>query len=102
MAKPKSKRKRSKSRLAGLGFAPVEHKKRQSTYEHDARSMFRAVEDELESGKCDIAFSRLIDGVSYAGMAEAEANGAGNDANTLKSLTATAIRSFRKSCKVLT
>ena len=102
MAKPKRKRSRKKSALGGLGFAPDEHKKRQTTYEFDARSMFRAVDDELESGKCDIAFSRLIDGVSYAGMAEAEASGAGNDSGTLKSLTASAIRAFRKSCKVAT
>lgn len=96
MAKKKLKKKVS------LGFPPEEHEKRVHNYERDAVTFLREVENEADSGRCDIAFDRLIDGVSYVGMAEAEAQGTKgkSDVLPLKGLAASAIRYYRKNCGV--
>lgn len=95
----KSRRKKSPA-LGALGFPPEQHKKRSETYEHDAVRFLREVENEADSGRCEVAFDRLIDGIAYTGMAEAEAQGAGggNDVAPLQSLAATTIRYYRKNC----
>lgn len=101
MAKSKKKSRRPVvKKPAGLGFPPDQHQKRAQTYETDAVRFLRDVENEADAGRCSVAFDRLIDGVSYVGMAEAEAQGAGS-ADTiapLQSLTATTIRYYRKTC----
>lgn len=91
---------KNKPRSRGLGFGPEEHKKRETGFINDARRFLREVEDEADAGNCATAFSRLIDGVSYAGMAEAEAQSAGADAAPIASLAASAVKYFRKTCKV--
>ena len=95
-------RKRSKTskKKISLGFPPEQHKKREQDFVSDARRFLRDVEDEADAGNCQTAFSRLIDGVSYAGMAEAEAQSAGQDAAPIASLAASAVKYFRKTCKV--
>jgi hypothetical protein len=104
MARKKSKKAAARTARKpvrkALGFLPEQHKKRNADFEADARRFLREVSTEIDSGRCEIAFSRLIDGVSYAGMAEAEAQGAGGDSAAIASLAAAAIKSFRKSCKV--
>lgn len=88
------------AKLAGLGFPPEQHQKRAREYETDAVRFLRDVENETDAGRCPVAFDRLIDGISYAGMAEAEAQGAGSvaDVAPLQSLAASAIRYYRKNC----
>lgn len=93
------KRTKSKKKTS-LGLAPEQHAKRISDFVNDARRFLRDVEDEVDAGNCKTAFSRLIDGISYAGMAEAEAQGAGQDAAPIASIAASAVKYFRKSCKV--
>ena len=95
-----AKRKTRKRSLSGLGFAPEQHKKRHEDYETDARRFLRDVGEEIDAGRCDVAFSRLIDGVSYAGMAEAEAQGASLDSAAIQALASSVIKNFRKSCKI--
>lgn len=100
-AKSVKRKTRKRSRpLSGLGFAPEQHKKRHEDYETDARRFLRDVDQEIDAGRCDIAFSRLIDGVSYAGMAEAEAQGASQDSAAIQALASSVIKNFRKSCKI--
>jgi hypothetical protein len=100
MAKKKTRRPAAKK--VSLGFPPEEHQKRAQNYERDAVTFLREVENEADAGRCEIAFDHLIDGVSYAGMAEAEAQGSGGKENVLplKGLAASAIRYYRKNCGV--
>lgn len=102
MAKMKSKKQlvKSKPRSRALGFGPEEHKKREAGFIGDARRFLRDVEDEADAGNCSTAFARLIDGVSYAGMAEAEAQASGADAAPIAALASSAVKYFRKTCKV--
>lgn len=97
MAKKKTRRPAKK---VSLGFPPDQHQKRAQTYETDAVRFLRDVENESDAGRCSVAFDRLIDGISYAGMAEAEAQGAGgvDSIAPLQSLAATTIRYYRKNC----
>lgn len=100
-AKKKSKARRpAVKKPAALGFPPEEHKKRAQGYETDAVRFLRDVESEADAGRCPVAFDRLIDGVAYTGMAEAEAQGSGSAADVapLQSLAASAIRYYRKTC----
>ena len=94
------KLKKQPKKTVKLGLAPEQHARRSADFVTDARRFLRDVEDEVDAGNCKTAFSRLIDGISYAGMAEAEAQGAGQDAGPIASLAATAVKYFRKSCKV--
>lgn len=50
--------------------------------------------------KCAIAFAKLIDGVSYAGMAEAEAAGAGKSGSKYAAAATAAMKSFKAACKI--
>jgi hypothetical protein len=97
-----AKKKPSSKKKVALGFPPEEHQKRAKTYERDAVTFLREVENEADAGRCDVAFDRLIDGVSYAGMVEAEAQGSAGkgDVLPLKGLAASAIRYYRKNCGV--
>lgn len=99
MAKKKIKKARRVVKVA-LGFPPEQHVKRAQTYETDAVRFLREVENEADAGRCSVAFDRLIDGVAYAGMAEAESQGSGggNDVAPLQSLAASTIRYYRKNC----
>ena len=99
-SKKKSRRLAAKKPSVSLGFPPEQHQKRATTYENDAVRFLRDVESEVDSGRCPVAFDRLIDGVAYAGMAEAEAQGAGDKADVapLQSLAASTIRYYRKNC----
>jgi hypothetical protein len=100
MAKSKRRSVKKSKPKVSLGFPPDEHRKRAKDYELDAVRFLRDVENEADAGRCPIAFDRLIDGVSYAGMAEAEAQGSGSvsDVAPLQSLAASAIRYYRKNC----
>ena len=100
MKKTKKSRRPAVKKPAGLGVPPDQHQKRAQTYETDAVRFLRDVENETDAGRCFVAFDRLIDGISYAGMAEAEAQGAGgvDSIAPLQSLTATTIRYYRKNC----
>ena len=54
----------------------------------------------IRDKKCSVAFARLIDGVSYSGMAEAEAANA-NRSTSRYALDATeAMKLFKTACKV--
>lgn len=97
----KKKVARRKRQLSGLGLPPEQHVKRSETYEFDAVRFLRDMENEVDSGRCPVAFNRLIDGVSYAGMAEAESQGAGKGdghIGPLQSLVASSVRYYRKNC----
>ena len=65
-------------RARALG-SPVEvHVKQERSAASDTRRLLREARASIKQGACAVAFSRLVDAVSYGGMAEAEAKGAGD------------------------
>lgn len=90
-----------KHKTKALGLPPEDHRSRAAKFEQDAVRLLRDADAHLDENKCAIAFDRLIDGISYAGMAEAEHGGAGDQPpKDLSALAAKTIRAFRTTCGV--
>jgi hypothetical protein len=84
---PKPRKKR-----APKAAPPVE-----GTYAKNAETFFRGAADEK---KCGLAFEKLLNGVSYAGMAEAEAKRGGKSGAEFAKQTADAVKRFKITCKL--
>ena len=85
-----------------LGSSPAVHAQRLEEYARDSDTFLRDAIREADEGRCDVAFSRFVDGVSYAGMAEAEAKGAGLGAEQqrIAQRTIAAVRRFKTACRL--
>ena len=84
---PKPRKKRAPK------FAPKEA----DTYAKNAETFFRGAAEEK---KCGVAFEKLLNGVSYAGMAEAEAKREGKSGAEYAKQTLDAVKRFKMTCKL--
>lgn len=69
-------------------------------YGDTARSFFKGALDDAKASKCEIAFDKLVEGISYAGMAEADAKAAGREGSDFARETLEAVTRFKTACKV--
>ncbi len=69
-------------------------------YEKNAKTFFRGAAEAVSENKCDLAFEKLLNGVSYAGMAEAEAKRTGKSGSEFAKQTFEAVKQFKLTCRV--
>ncbi len=96
----KPRRRKVTPKPSGLGLPPAEHKKNEEEYARSAKAFFRGVEDDASGSRCELAFEKLLNGVSYAGMAEAEAKRAGKSGSEFAKQTFEAVKQFKLTCRV--
>lgn len=97
----KPRRRKVTPKPSGLGLPPAEHKKNEEEYARSAKAFFRGVEDDASGSRCELAFGKLLNGISYAGMAEAEAKGHGGTGSEYAKQTLSAVKTFKAACKVV-
>lgn len=93
---PAPKRRRKKTPSA----PPAPKVEAPSDYEKNAQTFFRGAAADVSENKCDLAFEKLLNGVSYAGMAEAEAKRAGKTGSEFAKQTFEAVKQFKLTCRV--
>jgi len=100
---PKTKRRSRKKLVAkkpskALGALPSVI--REGTFSEKYSEKLASLKEAVRSKDCPLAFSKLVDTLSYAGMAEEAAASAGKDPKVHSSKAAEALREFRAACKV--
>lgn len=99
-ARPKGDSRARSKGLGSLGMPPDAHRSREEGFARQAKDKIAAMNAALREKKCSVAFAKLIDGVSYSGMAEAEAAGSGKKSASYASDAVSAMRAFRDVCKI--